>query len=198
MFSKHSIDIKTESQSHVGQLVIASGNPSSRLMLIGEAPGAKEEEIGFPFVGRSGMLLRSLLTSCSFDPNFDMYITNLVKSRPPKNRTPTKEEVSLQLPWLYQQIKVVDPIIIVLIGSSALHIILGKKFKISKTRGSWHNWNGIFVTPIYHPSYLLRNPSRLPGRPYDLTCLDLYEVKKKFSELVYISKKSATYIPIIE
>ena len=107
------------------------------------------------------------------------------------------QEISLHIPWLYQQKKVIDPILIVLIGSSALQSILGSKYKISKTRGTWHNWNGICVTTIYHPSYLLRNPSRSPGRPYDLTCLDLYEVKKKFSELESFSKKSTTYIPII-
>ena len=184
-------------ESTSGRLVIGGGNPASRLMLIGEAPGAMEEKMGIPFIGRSGKLLRNLLSACSIDPSNDVYITNLVKSRPPKNRTPHKTEVALQIPWLYQQIKVIDPILIVLIGSSALQSILGSKYKISKTRGTWHNWNGICVTTIYHPSYLLRNPSRSPGRPYDLTCLDLYEVKKKFSELESFSKKSTTYIPII-
>ena len=94
------------------------------------------------------------------DREKDIYITNLVKSRPPNNRKPTKDEISIYKPWLYQQIHVIEPLILVLIGSTVLNALLGNSKKISENRGIWHNWNGINTLPIFHPSYLLRNPSR--------------------------------------
>ncbi len=175
-------------------LVIARGNPKSKLMLIGEAPGAKEEIIGAPFVGRSGKLLDKLLTSAGIHHTNDVYISNLIKTRPPNNRAPRQEEVSLHLPWLYQQIKLVNPLVIVLVGSSSLRAILGLKSKITKLRGTWHNWNGFYVIPIFHPSYILRNPSKSKGQPYDLTILDLLAIKKKLGELKNTRRKSS-FIP---
>ncbi|KGG15341.1 MULTISPECIES: uracil-DNA glycosylase [unclassified Prochlorococcus] len=163
-------------------VVIGKGDKSSPLMLIGEAPGAMEEKLTVPFVGRSGKLLDLLLTQAGFDLCKDVYITNLIKTRPPNNRVPTKKEISLHLPWLYQQIKLVKPLVILLLGSSALHAILGERLKITETRGTWHNWNGILLMPIFHPSYLLRNPSKLEGKPYNLTSIDLNEVHKKLTE----------------
>ncbi len=175
--------------SQTASLVISRGNPFSSLMLIGEAPGATEEKLLRPFVGRSGKLLNNLLKEAGFDYEHDVYICNLIKSRPPNNRLPTQEEIALHLPWLYQQIKIINPLIIVLIGSTASRAILGLKSKISELRGTWHNWNGFYVRPIFHPSYLLRNPSRSIGRPYELTCIDLIEVKKKLTELSSFTKK---------
>ncbi|KGG32295.1 Uracil-DNA glycosylase [Prochlorococcus marinus str. SS51] len=165
-------------------------------MLIGEAPGAKEDETGIPFVGRSGKLLNILLENEGFDYEKDVFICNLLKSRPPNNRTPTRQEIQNHIPWLYQQIKLVDPLIIVLIGSSALRAILGIKSKISDLRGTWHNWNGIYAMPIFHPSYLLRNPSKTIGGPYNLTCLDLREVNRKLVELQFVPKTTSFKIPM--
>ncbi len=184
------------SKMSTSPLVISRGSSIAQVMLIGEAPGAMEEKMTIPFVGRSGKLLNMLLELAGFDYDKDVYITNLVKTRPPKNRTPTSREISLHLPWLYQQIKVVKPLIIVLIGSSALKALLGIKSKITQARGTWHNWNGIHVMPIFHPSYLLRNPSKVSGKPYDLTCLDFLEVRKKLKELTILQKDSNLSFPI--
>ena len=164
-------------------VVINRGNISSKLMLIGEAPGRTEEKEGLPFVGRSGKLLNKILQSTGFDCEQDVYITNLLKSRPPANRPPTQREIAMHLPWLYQQINQIDPLIIVLMGSSSLRAILGSNSKITKLRGTWQNWKGFFLMPIFHPSYLLRNPSRDIGKPFDLTLIDLLEVRKKLLEL---------------
>ena len=171
-------------------VVVSRGNPSASLMLIGEAPGATEEKLLKPFVGRSGKVLNTLLEAAGIDHENEVYICNLIKSRPPNNRPPTKQEITLHLPWLHQQIKSIDPVIIVLIGSTALRAILGLKSKISELRGTWHNWNGVYVMPIFHPAYLLRNPSRSVGKPYELTCIDLLEVKKKLTELNSYAKNS--------
>ncbi len=162
-------------------------------MLIGEAPGAMEEQIGKPFVGRSGLLLNNLLKSSGINHDKDVYICNLVKTRPPNNRPPTKKEISEHLPWLFQQIKLVDPLIIVLIGSTALRTILSTKTKITELRGVWHKWNGVYVMPIFHPAYLLRNPSKTPGGPFDLTRLDLLEVWKKHNELKTVLNSSTSF-----
>ena len=171
-------------------IVVSRGNPSASLMLIGEAPGATEEKLLKPFVGKSGKVLNTLLEAAGIDYEKDVYICNLIKSRPPNNRPPTKQEITLHLPWLHQQIKIIDPVIIVLIGSAALRAILGLKSKITELRGTWHNWNGVYVMPIFHPAYLLRNPSRSVGKPYELTCIDLLEVKKKLTELNSYAKNS--------
>ncbi len=179
------------SKCFCGPVVISRGNTSSKLMLVGEAPGAKEEKLALPFVGRSGKLLDKLLVEAGLDCEKDVYITNLVKTRPPNNRAPTHQEISLHLPWLFQQIKLIQPLIIVLIGSSALRAILGNKAKITDLRGTWHNWKDIFLIPIFHPSYLLRNPSRKEGSPFDLTLHDIHEVKKKLIELKSISKSES-------
>ncbi len=188
--------IECTSSAFTSPLVVSRGNPLAKIMLIGEAPGASEETMGVPFVGRSGKLLDSLLMEVGIDVEKEVYITNLVKSRPPNNRTPTKSEILLHIPWLFQQIKVIDPLIIVLLGSTALRAILGIKYKISEKRGTWQNWNGINMMPIFHPSYLLRNPSRSLGRPYQLTLLDLYQVKEKFLELDSTTKSLSKATPL--
>ena len=171
-------------------VVVSRGNPSASLMLIGEAPGATEEKFLKPFVGKSGKVLNTLLETAGIDYEKDVYICNLIKSRPPNNRPPTKQEITLHLPWLHQQIKIIYPLIIVLIGSTSLRAILGLRSKITELRGTWHNWNGIYLMPIFHPAYLLRNPSRSVGKPYELTCIDLIEVKKKLTELNSYAKNS--------
>ena len=129
-----------DSSNPINKIVVSRGTPFANLMIIGEAPGAKEEEIGEPFVGRSGKLLDKLLKNAGIDINQDVYFCNVVKCRPPKNRRPTKTEIQENLPWLYQQIKLVNPKIIALVGATALEAILKIKSPISIVRGKSINW----------------------------------------------------------
>ncbi len=177
-------------------VVVSRGNSTSDLMLIGEAPGEMEEKLALPFVGRSGQLLNTLLNFAGIDYENDVYICNLVKTRPPKNRAPTINEISLHLPWLYQQIRIVNPLIIILIGSTAFRTILKQNSKITKVRGTWHNWYGICVMPIFHPAYLLRNSSKDPGKPYDLTCTDFIEISRKLTELQSYPIRPSIFVPL--
>ena len=152
-------------------------------MIVGEAPGAKEEEVGEPFVGRSGKLLDQLLQNAGIDINRDVYFCNVIKCRPPQNRRPTKTEIQENLPWLYQQIKLVNPRVIVLVGATALEAILKIKSRISFLRGNWINWEGRLVMPVFHPAYLLRNPSKDEGKPMSLTKSDFVKIKEKIDFL---------------
>ena len=165
------------------KIVVSRGNPFAKLIIIGEAPGAKEEELGEPFVGRSGKLLDKLLQNVGIDINQDVYFCNVVKCRPPKNRRPTKAEIQENLPWLYQQIKLVNPEIIVLVGATALEAILKIKSRISILRGKWIDWEDKLVMPVFHPSYLLRNPSKEEGKPMSLTNSDFLKIKEKIDFL---------------
>ena len=167
----------------INKIVVSRGNPFAKLMIIGEAPGAKEEEIGEPFVGRSGKLLDKLLQNAGIDINQDVYFCNVVKCRPPKNRRPTKIEIQENLPWLYQQIKLVNPSVIVLVGATALEAILKITSRISILRGEWIDWEGKLVMPVFHPSYLLRNPSKEEGKPMSLTKSDFLKIKEKIDFL---------------
>tara|TARA_B100000579_G_C22670122_1_gene775217 strand:+ start:369 stop:932 length:564 start_codon:yes stop_codon:yes gene_type:complete len=171
------------SKSQINKIVVSRGNPSAKLMIIGEAPGAKEEEIGKPFVGRSGKLLDKLLENAGIDINLDVYFCNLIKCRPPRNRRPTKIEIQENLPWLYQQIKLVNPRVIVLVGATALEAILKIKSRISILRGKWIDWEDRLVMPVFHPSYLLRNPSKEEGKPMSLTNSDFLKIKEKIDFL---------------
>ena len=165
------------------KIVVSRGNPLAKLMIIGEAPGAKEEELGEPFVGRSGKLLDKLLQNVGIDINQDVYFCNVVKCRPPQNRRPTKAEIQENLPWLYQQIKLVNPRVIVLVGATALEAILKIKSPISILRGKWIDWEDRLVMPVFHPSYLLRNPSKEEGKPMSLTNSDFLKIKEKIDFL---------------
>ena len=165
------------------KIVVSRGNPLAKLMIIGEAPGAKEEELGEPFVGRSGKLLDKLLQNVGIDINQDVYFCNVVKCRPPQNRRPTKAEIQENLPWLYQQIKLVNPRVIVLVGATALEAILKIKSRISILRGKWIDWEDRLVMPVFHPSYLLRNPSKEEGKPMSLTNSDFLKIKEKIDFL---------------
>ena len=171
------------SNNFINKIVVARGNPQAPLMIIGEAPGAKEEELGKPFVGRSGKLLDKFLRNAGIDSNQDVYFCNVLKCRPPNNRRPTKTEIQENLPWLYQQIKLVNPLIIVLVGATALEAILKIKSPISILRGKWINWEGRLVMPVFHPSYLLRNPSKEEGAPMSFTKSDFLKIKEKIDFL---------------
>ncbi|RIL08598.1 uracil-DNA glycosylase, partial [bacterium] len=150
-------------------VVIFRGNPAARLMLIGEAPGAEEDIQRKPFVGPSGQLLDQILRSVDLDPATDVIVTNAVFRRPPNNRVPTPEEIAWYRPFLLEIIRLVDPAIILLVGAVALRSVLDEKRGITQVRGGWMDWNGRHVMAIFHPAYLLRNPSREPGSPKALT-----------------------------
>ena len=181
--SNKNVSKVSDLDNSINKIVVSRGNPFAKLMIIGEAPGAKEEEIGEPFVGRSGKLLDKLLQNAGIDINQDVYFCNVVKCRPPKNRRPTKIEIQENLPWLYQQIKLVNPSVIVLVGATALEAILKIKSPISILRGEWIDWEGKLVMPVFHPSYLLRNPSKEEGKPMSLTKSDFLKIKEKIDFL---------------
>lgn len=165
------------------QVVVSRGNPAASLMVIGEGPGAQEDASGSPFVGRAGQLLDQMFASVAIDTRQDAYICNVVKCRPPENRKPTPEEMAACLPWLLEQIELVQPKVLVLAGATAMEGVLGLKGGITKLRGQWRQWRGLWCLPIFHPSYLLRNPSRERGTPKWLTWQDLQDVRRRLNQL---------------
>jgi DNA polymerase len=152
-------------------------------MVIGEGPGAEEDAQGLPFVGRSGQLLDRLLAEAGLARDHDLYIANIVKCRPPDNRRPTAREMAACRPWLERQIALVDPPLIVLAGATALEGLLGIKGGITRLRGQWQSWGKRQLLPVFHPAYLLRHPSRAPGKPIDLTLSDLEQVRQRLRQL---------------
>jgi uracil-DNA glycosylase family 4 len=170
------------------QVVVSRGNPQAPLMVIGEGPGAQEDAQGLPFVGRAGQLLNQMLASVDIDSNEGAYICNVVKCRPPDNRKPTAEEMAACRPWLLEQIALVDPAVIVLAGATAMEGVLGIKGGITRLRGQWQEGSGEglagrWLMPIFHPSYLLRNPSKEKGSPKWLTWQDLQVLKRRLVSL---------------
>ena len=164
------------------RVVISRGAATAPLMLIGEAPGAREDALGQPFVGRSGQLLDRLLQDVGLNPESDLYICNAVKCRPPQNRRPKRAELTACRPWLDHQIDQVNPRVIVLLGATAVESLLGIKGGMTQLRGQWLSWDGRDVMPIFHPSYLLRNPSKASDAPTALTLSDLSAVQQRLCE----------------
>ena len=169
-------------------VVISRGNPQARLMIVGEAPGPQENVQGKPFVGRAGQLLDKILEAGGFNPEKDVFITNSVFRLPPGEdgkafRKPTDKEIEYYRPYVNEIIRLVDPLIMLLTGNVACQSILGKT-GITSLRGQWTQMDGRWVMPIFHPSYLLRNPSREPGSPKTQMWDDIREVRKKYDELV--------------
>ena len=164
-------------------VVFGRGNPNTKIFIIGEGPGHNEDMEGLAFVGRAGKLLDAAFQSVGIDTNRDCYISNIVKCRPPNNRKPQKEEIESCSTWLDQQINLINPKIIVLAGSTAVESYLKIKEPISKIRGKWIERDGRKVMPIFHPSYLLRNPSKEKGKPKWLTWRDLKLVKTELEAL---------------
>ena len=162
-------------------VVFGRGNPNSKLFVVGEGPGQQEDEQGLAFVGRAGKMLDSVFLSVGIDTNEDCYISNIVKCRPPNNRKPLSNEVKECLPWLNEQIEMIKPKVIVLAGSTAVQSYLNIDEPISKLRGKWIVKEDIKYMPIFHPSYLLRNPSKEKGKPKWLTWQDLKKVKKEIN-----------------
>ena len=164
-------------------VVFGRGNPNTKIFIIGEGPGHNEDMEGLAFVGRAGKILDAAFQSVGIDTNRDCYISNIVKCRPPNNRKPQNEEIESCSTWLDQQINLINPKIIVLAGSTAVESYLNIKEPISKIRGKWIERDGRKVMPIFHPSYLLRNPSKEKGKPKWLTWRDLKLVKTELEAL---------------
>jgi len=165
------------------QIVFGEGNPDALLMFIGEAPGEEEDRTGRPFVGKAGQLLTKIIQSVNLSRE-EVYIANMVKCRPPGNRNPTLQEVETCFPFLEAQIAIINPSIIVALGSVAASYLLDTKLPISKLRGQWYDWRGgKKIFPMFHPIFLLRYNSRAPGSPRYLTWLDIKEVKKMYDLL---------------
>lgn len=139
--------------------VFSRGNCNSKVVLLGEAAGQHEDEQGLPFVGRSGKLLDKMIAAMGFDPK-KVYVCNICKCRPPNNRKPLPEEMTACSEYLKYQLTIVNPKVIIALGSTATEGLLGPGPGITKRRGNFHSWNNIKVMPTFHPSFCLRNPSK--------------------------------------
>lgn len=138
------------------KLVFGIGNPRARLVFVGEGPGADEDEKGEPFVGDAGRILNRIIAAMELKRE-EVYICNVVKCRPPKNRPPEKDEIEACSPFLLRQLNSIQPEVIVALGTFAAQTLLATKEQISKLRGKFHDFHGIPLMPTYHPSYLLRS-----------------------------------------
>ncbi len=157
------------------QLVFADGAPDARIMMVGEGPGADEDRIGRPFVGRAGQLLDRMLAAIGLDRT-KVYIANVVPWRPPGNRTPTPQETAICLPFTQRQIQLVAPKLLVCLGGSSAQTLLGLKEGITRTRGQWFDYalDGVAIKtlPMLHPAYLLRQPAQKRAAWRDLRTLE--------------------------
>ena len=140
-------------------IVVGSGNPNAEIMFIGEGPGADEDIQGKPFVGKAGKLMDMALQGLDINRE-DLYIANIVKCRPPANRNPEQDETEACLDYLRNQVMIIKPKIIVLLGNVALKNILGKEYNITSSRGKWIEKKGIWYMPTFHPAALLRDESK--------------------------------------
>ena len=144
-------------------MVFSDGNPKSKIMLIGEAPGANEDEEGLPFVGRAGALLDKMLAAIGLNRK-KVYISNIINYRPPDNRRPTDEEIKRYLPFITKHIEIINPKILVLLGSTAMNALIGDEVVISKMRGKWikkkfgNCTTSVIIT--FHPAFLMRQPAQ--------------------------------------
>lgn len=140
-------------------IVFGVGNPQAEIVFVGEGPGRDEDLQGEPFVGRAGQLLTEIITKGMKMRRADVYIANVVKCRPPENRNPEPDEIAACEPFLVKQIELIQPRVIVALGTFAAQTLLKIKTPISRLRGIWHNYQGIKLMPTLHPAYLLRNPT---------------------------------------
>tara|TARA_B100001248_G_scaffold153259_1_gene115236 strand:- start:7571 stop:8254 length:684 start_codon:yes stop_codon:yes gene_type:complete len=159
IISQKNCDLKKKAKN----IVFSDGNPKSKIMLIGEAPGASEDEEGLPFVGRAGILLDKMLSAINLDRK-NVYISNIINYRPPENRKPTEEEIKRYLPFITKHIEIIRPKILVLLGSTAMNALIGSEVVISKMRGKWiekkfgNSKTSVIVT--FHPAFLMRQPAQ--------------------------------------
>ena len=158
-------------------VVFGVGNRSAEVLFVGEGPGEHEDIKGEPFVGRAGLLLDDMLKIIGLDRRKNVYIANIVKCRPPKNRDPLNTEREACLSWLRAQYTLIKPKIVVCLGRIAATELIGGDFKITRDHGKWYDKDGISFMALYHPSALLRDPHRRPG-----TFVDLKELKRKIND----------------
>ena len=168
-------------KENASNLVFSDGNPNSKVMIVGEGPGANEDKEGLPFVGRAGQLLDKMLHAINLSRK-NVYITNVVNYRPPENRKPTEKEVERYLPYLKKHIEIIKPQIILLLGSTAMSAILQDTDVISKMRGKWYEIeiNKCKLSSIvsFHPAYLLRQPEQKK-----FSWIDLKMIRDKLNKL---------------
>ncbi len=168
-------------KNHANQLVFSDGNFRSKIMLVGEGPGQKEDETGKPFMGDAGKLLNKMLAAIDVKRE-SIYITNVVNYRPPNNRKPTTAEINKYSKFLYEHISIINPKILIIMGGTAMEALIGNNFKISKERGIWKDviikGKTYLSIVTFHPAYLLRQPDQ---KKY--SWIDLKEIKKKINEL---------------
>jgi len=163
--------------------VPGEGDEKAKVVLIGEAPGEEEDLEGIPFVGNAGQLLTKILKSVDIKRE-DIFITNMLKCRPPGNRNPSKSEIETCLPYLEAQIALINPKIIVTLGNIPTQFLLETTQGITKMRGQLFDWLGeIKIFPMFHPSYLLRNESTAPGSPKARTWQDIQTLKEAMDNL---------------
>ena len=159
ILSLKNCDLKRQAKN----IVFSDGNPNSKIMLIGEAPGANEDEEGLPFVGRAGALLDKMLAAIDLDRK-KVYISNIINYRPPDNRRPTDKEITRYLPFITKHIEIISPKILVLLGSTAMNALIGNEVVISKMRGKWiekkfgNCKTSVIIT--FHPAFLMRQPAQ--------------------------------------
>ena len=162
-------------------IVFSDGNPKSKIMLLGEAPGSNEDQEGLPFVGRAGTLLDKMLAAINLDRK-NVYISNIINYRPPDNRRPTEEEINRYLPLVKKHIEVISPKILVLLGSTAMNALIDNNAVISKVRGQWIEKEfgqcktSVIVT--FHPAFLMRQPTQKK-----LAWIDLKMIRDKKAKL---------------
>lgn len=144
---------------HRTNIVYGEGTQAAKLVFVGEGPGAEEDASGRPFVGRAGQLLDKIIAAIGLARE-DVYIANIVKCRPPGNRTPERDEVETCEPFLFRQLAFIRPRVIVALGSPAFQCLLRTREPITRARGQWREWNGIKVMPTFHPAFLLRSPDK--------------------------------------
>ena len=176
------INIKNcDLKKNATNLVFADGNPKAKIMIVGEGPGANEDRECSPFVGRAGQLLDKMLQAINLDRN-NVYITNVVNYRPPENRKPTELEIARYLPYLTRHIEIINPKILLLLGSTALNTIIGNTLVISQARGKWFSKKigkcSTSVIVSFHPAFLMRQPDQKK-----MSWIDLKMIKKKMFDL---------------
>ena len=164
LLKKSIINLKNcDLKKHAQNIVFSDGNPKSKIMLIGEAPGANEDQEGLPFVGRAGQLLDKMLSAIDLDRK-KVYISNIINYRPPENRRPTDAEIKRYLPFISKHIEIINPKILVLLGSTAMNALIGDAIVISKMRGKWlEKQFGSCKTSViitFHPAFLMRQPAQ--------------------------------------
>ena len=170
-----------ELKNSATNIVFSDGNPKSKIMIIGEAPGSNEDQEGLPFVGRAGILLDKMLSSIDLDRK-NVYISNIINYRPPENRRPTDDEINRYLPFIKKHIEIIAPKILILLGSTAMNALIGNEVVISKVRGQWIEKEfgqcktSMIVT--FHPAFLMRQPTQKK-----LAWIDLKMIREKKTRL---------------